>query len=194
MKLYRTIVADPPWRYTGKGPVGSRAPGGYNLDGTLTVQVAVPYPTMTLDELALLQIPAAKDAHLYLWFTNAFGAEAHALAKHWGFEPKTIITWAKVKKDKFEPSMKTGYYFRGATEHILFCVRGSLLTTQNPPRPTVVFHPREPHSVKPQVFFDLAAEQSPGPYLEMFARRKRPGWDAWGNEVESDVVIRSRAA
>lgn len=53
--------------------------------------------------------------------------------------------------------------------------------------------PRGKHSVKPEAFQDIVEQVSPGPYLELFARRKRPGWDVWGKEVESDVEILSVA-
>lgn len=208
MSRYGTLMVDPPWAYEGAGPPGSNSSTGthFNLDGSLnkTVSAARVYPLMATPDLCALPVAplAEENAHLYLWFTNAFAAEAHQLALAWDFKPKTILTWAKVKKGRglfamdgehvegAEPSMKTGFYFRGASEHILFCVRGSLRTTQQPPRPTVFFLPREAHSVKPQFFYDLAREQSPGAYVELFARTRRPGWDAWGNEVESNVEVK----
>jgi N6-adenosine-specific RNA methylase IME4 len=111
--------------------------------------------------------------------------EAHELARSWGFSPKTIITWVKVKADG-TPSMKTGYYYRGATEHMLFCVKGSL-KLMGPAAPTVLLSPRLGHSIKPDCSFAMIEAQSPGPYLEIFARRRRDGWDRFGNEVESNV-------
>jgi N6-adenosine-specific RNA methylase IME4 len=144
---------------------------------------------MTIDELKRLSVPVADNAHLYLWTTNSFMVQAHEIAEAWGFKPKTILTWVKVKKaDATCASMKTGYYFRSATEHIVFAVRGSLRNT-GPCRPTAFMLPREPHSVKPEFFFQLAEEQSPGPYLEMFARRRRAGWDAFGNEVPCSITL-----
>lgn len=143
---------------------------------------------MPVDEIMSLAIPTilAPAAHLYLWFTNAFSVEAHAVSRAWGFVPKTILTWVKVKSDG-TPSMKTGYYYRGATEHILFAVRGSL-PLRGPPRPTAYLLPREnEHSRKPDFFYSLIEEQSHAPYLELFARRERPGWAVWGNEVNSDI-------
>jgi len=140
-----------------------------------------------------MKIPVDDDSHLYLWTTNAFMVEAHELAAAWGFKQKTVLTWGKVKADG-TPSMKTGYYFRGATEHCLFCVRGSLRLAVDA-RPTLYLSERLPHSVKPEWFYELVEECSPAPRLELFARPrsplfpKRDGWDVWGNEVESDIEL-----
>jgi N6-adenosine-specific RNA methylase IME4 len=145
---------------------------------------------MSMDEIKSLVIPAADNAHLYLWTTNAFMEEAHQVARAWRFKPKTILTWVKVHQDDPERvSRRMGYYFRGATEHILFCVRGSLPLNDHT-LPTAYLWPRiGKHSQKPEQFYDLVERASPGPYLEMFARRRRLGWDAWGNEVASDLVL-----
>jgi len=191
--LFKTIVADPPWPYkSSKAIVGNAGRGTNKLaSGGIATQVAAAdqYPLMSMDQLKALRVITYADpnSHLYLWFTNAFAVEAHELARAWGFHPKTIITWVKITAEGW-PSMATGYYYRGATEHILFAVRGSL-RLQGPPRPTAFATKRLPHSVKPEESYCLIEEQSPGPYLELFARRKRSGWAAWGNQVESDVNL-----
>jgi N6-adenosine-specific RNA methylase IME4 len=183
---YRTIVADPPWQYDGPGPVG--AGGNGVADGSRQVAVADHYSTMTADEIAALPVKglAEKDAHLYLWTTNAFLVEAHAIARAWGFRPVTMLTWVKVHQDDpSRVSMKTGYYFRGATEHALFCVRGSLPLTTKEGLPTAYLWPRiGAHSEKPDAFGDLVEQASPGPYVELFCRRPRFGWDSWGKGYE----------
>lgn len=145
---------------------------------------------------ALKSLPVAsrmaKNAHLYLWTTNSFMVQAHDLARSWGFVPKTILTWGKVfKDDSSRPSMKTGYYYRSATEHIVFAVRGSLRLAGSCD-PTLFLLPRDKHSKKPDFFYDLIEKHSPGPYLELFARRPRKGWDYWGNEVESTISLSAR--
>ena len=148
---------------------------------------------MSLDELKDLAVAdvAADNAHMYLWTTNAFLVEAHELMAAWGFQQKTVLTWVKMRGDGSGASARMGYYFRGATEHVLFGVRGKLrLTTGTAVVPNVLFTPRVlKHSLKPNQFFDLVEEVSPGPYLEMFARQERPGWSHWGNEMETDVEI-----
>jgi N6-adenosine-specific RNA methylase IME4 len=184
---YRTIVADPPWLYPGDGP-----PRGRKVNGDLDagVNTKTRYGAMSLWQLKALTVPAAADAHLYLWTTNTFLVEAHDLARAWGFAPKTVLTWTKTHQgDPSRVSMKTGYYFRGATEHVLFCVRGALPLQTERGLPTGFLWPRLPHSVKPDAFYDLVTEASPGPYLEMFARRQRLGWDTWGNEALEHVEL-----
>lgn len=186
---YSTIVADPPWRYDGGGPVGSGG-RGYN-DGSRNVAASALYSTMPAGAIGALPVAelAATPAHLYLWTTNSFVVEAHDIARAWGFAPKTVLTWTKVHKDdRSRVSMKTGYYFRGATEHCVFAVRGSLGLATTEGIPTGFLWPRLPHSVKPAAFFDLVEQVSPGPYVELFARAPRLGWDAWGKGYESGVA------
>ena len=190
---FRTILADPAWPYRSpRAIVGNGGRG--NLDGRakqiIQVDASAHYPLMTLEEIKNLPVKefAADAAHLYLWTTNAFMVEAHEVALAWGFEPKTIITWVKIKHDRPEVSMKTGHWYRSATEHLVFGVRGSqrLLGSAVP---TAYLLPRLPHSEKPEFFYKLVEAQSPGPYLELFARRRWPGWDAWGNEIESTIQL-----
>lgn len=182
-KKYRTLVADPPWRYDSK------------LTG---LRGATDYPTMTHEELMCMPVGlwADDDAHLYLWTTDAFLVQAHQLAKAWGFEAKNLLTWVKGREvtDRdgdmraIDARMGVGFYFRHATEHVLFCVRGSL-SVLNHGTPNVFFAPRTTHSEKPSAFYDLVARMSPGPYLDVFARKQRfllgdhaVVMDTWGNE------------
>jgi N6-adenosine-specific RNA methylase IME4 len=165
---YRTVVADPPWAYRDKLRIGS-GPKHKGADSQ--------YQTMPLEEIKALGVGewADSDAHLYLWVTNAFMAEGHEIAKAWGFQVRTILTWVK-------PRVGLGHYFRNNTEHVLFCVRGSLKTLTTPLR-TAYEWPQGRHSEKPAAFYDLVEQVSPGPYLDVFARVHRFHWDAWGNEV-----------
>lgn len=179
---YRTIVADPPWKYT-KNPTGS------------TTSAEGHYPTMTTDAMSELPVTdlAADDAHIYVWVTNPVLTEqrmqyvgslnAPALVRAWGFEPKALITWHKTGP----PGM--GFYWRGQTEHIILGVRGKCpIPAANRIR-NLFESPRGRHSVKPGLFYDLVERVSPGPRLEMFAREQRMGWDVWGNEVDSHVIL-----
>lgn len=184
MVLYKTIVADPPWPYTGRGPASSKKhrPNSYGAAPSSVEK----YGSMSMAELKTLPVVqyAENKSHLYLWTTNGFICEAHELAKAWGFVPKTVLTWGKIKLNG-TPSMKTGYYFRGATEHCLFAVRGNKRLIGEA-RPTLFLGKREPHSVKPDWFYKMVESASEGPYLELFARRNRIGWDSWGNQVASN--------
>ena len=185
---YSTIVADPPWPYRQSG--GPRSATGHRANAKEHVASGAPsqYGSLTIPDLCAMRPPAADNAHLYLWTTNAFMDEAHDVARSWGFAPKTICTWGKVQMDGVTPSYRMGYYFRGATEHWLFAVRGRL-KIQRKDLPTLFLWPRLAHSVKPDQFYDVVESASPGPYLELFARRKRLGWDSWGNEIASDVEV-----
>lgn len=164
---FRTIVADPPWPY--KDRISQKGIRG----------AANHYGLMTLEDLSRLPVTSWADpegAHLYLWTTNAFIVEAHLLAQAWGFMPKTILTWIK-------PRLGMGRTFRGTTEHVLFCVRGRLPVLRHDV-PTHFEAPAGRHSAKPDRFYtDIVQRMSPGPYLEMFARERRRGWIAWGDEA-----------
>ena len=186
---FRCIVADPPWPYSGDGPVGTGGRGAAFVRDLPHPGSAKRYGKMSMAELKAMPIPADATAHLYLWTTNGFMREAHDLAAAWGFKVKTCLTWGKVKEDGTTASMKTGYYFRGATEHCLFAVRGSLPLQVKCGKPTLYLSRRLPHSVKPEWFYALCEECSPGPRLELFARRARPGWTVWGNEVEANADL-----
>ena len=192
-KKYKTIVADPPWKYRAKRPFGASKEFRPNSWDNTDIGAMTKYPLMATQEICSMPVSEVvdKDAHLYLWTTNAFMRDAHDVAEAWGFKQKTILTWCKVKPDG-TPSMKMGYYFRGATEHCLFAVRGKMrLNVRN--LPTAFLWPRiGKHSVKPDAFFEMVAEASPGPRIELFARRQRPGWDVWGSEVESTAELWSQ--
>ena len=165
-KRYRTIVADPPWRYNSK-LVGLRG--------------ATDYPTMTEEELVNVGVGLWGDtnAHLYLWTTDHFIVPAHRIAKAWGFEVQNILTWVKGKEER--PSIGVGFYYRHATEYVLFAVRGSLAVRYHD-QPNVFFAPRGTHSEKPAAFYDMVERMSPGPYLDVFARKQRFNFDTFGNE------------
>jgi N6-adenosine-specific RNA methylase IME4 len=190
---YATLVADPPWPYTSPGQIGKTLEHRPNRDKGESRHGAgsvARYGAMSIEDLCALDMGSlvADNAHLYLWTTNAFMEDAYKVARAWGFDPKTIVTWTKIKKGSNEPSMKMGYYFRGATEHCLFCVRGSL-RLHGKPHPTAFLEPRTSHSVKPEYFYSLVEENSPGPYLELFARRERTGWAVFGDQVANSIQI-----
>lgn len=114
------------------------------------------------------------------------GCPAHTdkTCKECGWPPKIGLPVGTVRA-----SGRAGYYFRGATEHCLFGVKGSLKLQVKEALPTAWLWPRLPHSVKPDAFYDFVERVSPGPYLELFARRNRLGWETWGNEVLEHVVM-----
>lgn len=199
---YSTIVADPPWAMpeTGKttrGETDSKgtytAKSGRVVDGTWWGRhrggtVALPYQTMTVDEIAALPVGELGDAaHLYLWTTNRFIEAAYDIARAWGYRPAQLLTWCK-------PPMGVGFggAFTTTTEFILFARRGVVKAAKRVDsswwswsRPYVNGHIA--HSVKPPAFLDLVEQVSPGPYVELFARAPRLGWDSWGYGYEASA-------
>lgn len=173
---FATVLADPPWRFSNR--TGKMAPEHRRLSR---------YGTLTTDQIAELPVRhLAKDcSHLYLWVPNALIAEGLRVMQAWGFAYKTNLVWFKVRKDGGPDGRGVGFYFRNVTELVLFGVRGGLRTREAGRRQTniVVARKRE-HSRKPEQLYDIIERCSPGPYLEMFARRVRRGWCQWGNEVE----------
>lgn len=199
MTEFGTIVVDPPWMYRSSGShlrsTHAHRPKSFN-SASNTAGSHVRYGSMSIAELKSLDIGslAAENAHMYLWTTNSFMVEAHDLMAEWGFSQKTVLTWVKMRRDGEGASARLGYYFRGATEHAIFGVRGKQrLLTGTAVIPNVLFTPREQHhSKKPDQFYDLVERVSPGPRLDVFARTQRPGWSVWGNEVDTDVHIPNR--
>lgn len=171
---YSTILADPPWQFQNR--TGKMAPEHKRL---------LRYPTMEIKEIMELPVPklAAASSHLYLWVPNALLKEGLQVMDAWGFTYKTNLVWHKIRKDGGSDGRGVGFYFRNVTELVLFGVRGSMRTLQPGRTQVNLFATRKrEHSRKPDEFYDLIEECSPGPYLELFARFKRQGWHQWGNE------------
>jgi N6-adenosine-specific RNA methylase IME4 len=177
---YRTIVADPPW------------PDAYRLTGVTRVGrefrergIEAQYPTMSLAEIKSLPVIEFADTagtHLYLWTTNLHIRESFEVLDAWGFRYKALLTWVK------QGHLGLGHHWRNQTEHVLFGVLGSL-RTHDRGQVNVFSAPKRGHSVKPEAFLDIVERMSPGPYLELFARRNRLGWDTWGNEALEMVEL-----
>jgi N6-adenosine-specific RNA methylase IME4 len=138
---------------------------------------------MTVDEIAAIKIPAAENAHLYIWTINAYVEAAYRIARSWGFEPSTLLTWLKQPKGR-----GLGGTFSTCTEFVLFSRRGTLAAKKRCDRNWWGWG-RGEHSAKPEEFQTIVEGVSPGPYLELFARRKRHSWHSWGNEVPNDVEM-----
>lgn len=176
---YRTIVADPPWQYGKAGGYSWRkgAPSGESRD-------MLAYPTMTADEIAAIRPPAHTDAHLYIWTTQRYLWDTPRIARAWGFEPAKVLIWCKPPT-----GFSMGGAFGNSCEFVLFARRGSLGALSRVPRDWWEWSRKGGHSAKPEAFLDLVEQVSPGPRLEMFARRARFGWDYWGDESLSTVEM-----
>lgn len=173
---FGTILADPPWQFINR--TGKMAPEHKRL---------ARYPTMKLEEIKALPVQdvAAERSHLYLWVPNALLREGLEVMEAWGFRYKSNLVWYKVRKDGGPDGRGVGFYFRNVTELILFGTRGSLRTDDAGRRQVnIITSQKREHSRKPDELYEVIEECSYGPYLEMFARRPRPGWVQWGNEIE----------
>jgi N6-adenosine-specific RNA methylase IME4 len=183
---FSVIVADPPWMYQ-KSP-GSKGP----RDGANGIAERH-YPTMTNKDIGDLPVKsiAAEDAHLFLWVTNPYmyggrfsNITPEQIANAWGFEYKTTLTWVKTKKTGEPTGGGLGWFFRGATEHIIYATRGKAKIPPHLREKNVILAPTGRHSAKPPEFMELVERVTTGPRIELFARTPRTGWVAWGNEIE----------
>jgi N6-adenosine-specific RNA methylase IME4 len=180
MMQYRTILADPPWQQPlSNGGIRRRWKGG-------VVARSLPYPTMPLAEIAALPIAdlAAPDCHLWLWTTNAFLEAGFSVMRAWGFRYLAPIVWVK-------PS-GIGNFVIHRTQTILLGYRHRCSFPGRRYFPNIIetAGPRA-HSVKPTETYSLIESVSGGPRLELFARARRPGWHAWGNEIEGSISLSS---
>lgn len=182
---YRTIVADPPWEYGASRGFSWR-------EGRLSGERGpmLTYPTMMVAEIAELPVAeiAEPDAHFYLWTTQRYLWDARDIIRAWGFEPSTVLTWCKPPT-----GFSLGGTFGKASEFVVFARRGRLASLSRTNRDWWEWRRRE-HSAKPEAFLDIVEQISPGPYLELFARRQRLGWDTWGNEAFDHLGARLFAA
>ena len=174
---FRTILADPPWRFTNR--TGKMAPEHRRLSR---------YGTMTHAEIASLPVRqiTADPAHLYLWVPNALLPEGIEVLRAWGFEYKSNIVWHKVRKDGGSDGRGVGFYFRNVTELVLFGVKGKNARTLAPGRRQVnmIETRKREHSRKPDELYEIIEACSPGPYVELFARGTRANWASFGNQAD----------
>ena len=167
---YRTLYIDPPWPERGGGKIKRGADRHY---GIMSVKEIMALPVSTLAH--------PDGCHLYLWATNNYLRAALDCLDVWGFEYVTAITWGKDK-------MGLGQYYRGMTEHCIFAITKQrlpykVLYGKRQQGTTLLLAPRTIHSKKPAEMRGMIEKVSYAPRLEMFARERFEGWDAWGNEV-----------
>lgn len=174
---YKTILADPPWRFLNS--TGKVAPGHKRLRR---------YSTLSFEEIMDLPVHLVADekCHLYLWIPNALLTEGLETMRRWGFTYKTNIVWYKIRKDGGPDGRGVGFYFRNVTELILFGVKGKMRTLKPGRTQVNIIRTRKrEHSRKPDELYNTIEKCSPGPYLELFARGKREGWTVWGDQSEN---------
>lgn len=177
---YGAILADPPWRFETWG-----------TQENATTDVNRHYQTMDAKDIAALPVHslAAPAAVLCLWVTWPTLKTAMAVIDAWGFIYKTCaFSWMKADPyqlfaDDTTPEMLGGYWTRSNTEPCLLATRGKPKRLNADVRQGIIA-PRREHSRKPDGIHERIERLVAGPYLELFARQKRPGWDVWGNEVD----------
>jgi N6-adenosine-specific RNA methylase IME4 len=178
---YRSILADPPWCFSNR--TGKGSPEHRRL---------FRYATMPTDEIRALPVAAiaAPEAHLYLWVPNALLPDGLAVMAAWGFRYKGNLVWHKVRADGGSDGRGMGFYFRNVTELVLFGVRGSARTLAPARRQVNLLATRKrEHSRKPDELYAVIEACSPGPYCELFARRRRDGWSSHGLEIPGGIVL-----
>jgi len=184
---YRVILADPPWQYSNRGVNGAAEKH---------------YSTLNLTQLKLLPVERWADdsSVLALWCTNPMLPEGLQVIEAWGFQYVTKLPWIKFTGDpRFDAdgniiegdlAWGTGWWARGVSEDILIAKRGNIRPPQEVTRGLLgLMSRRLRHSQKPSTIYDFLEKGWAGPYLELFARERRPGWDVWGNEVESTIDL-----
>lgn len=171
-KKYRTILADPPWDINQRGKYSTRSAESH-------------YELMPLERIKAMPVAnlCEENAHLYLWIPNGLLQEGLDVIRAWGFAYRSPLIWIK-------PRLGLGNYIRNASEICLFATRGKAPVKFHA-QPNWLFAPQQEHSHKPEEQFAIIERLSDGPYLELFARRRQLGWDAWGNEVPggADLII-----
>jgi N6-adenosine-specific RNA methylase IME4 len=193
MSGYRTIVADPPWPYEGfaTDPTSGR---GLPASARRPVDVTpLPYRSMEIRELRKLRIrdiARVAEVRLFLWATNRYLPDSFGLLRDWGFIYKQTVVWHKTGN----PSPFGGSIAPNHAEFLLVACIGDVPLTGRLPSSVIAAPAQRQHSRKPDVFLDLVEQVSPGPYLELFARRQRLGWDTWGDEALNHVDLSASAA
>lgn len=180
---YGLILADPPWAFRDRCNDGKR--GSCHK-----------YPVMSVKALCALPVSdnAAPDCLLAMWWVGAMPAEALQVVSAWGFRLATMtgLTWVKHTKDRTRWHMGMGHYTRANAENCLFAVRGHPRRANAGVRQLIVALRRD-HSRKPDEAYErLERLMGDVPRIELFARRRRPGWDAWGNEIEGSIDLSKR--
>jgi N6-adenosine-specific RNA methylase IME4 len=192
--LYSTVVIDPPWRYNSPGWLG----GTDRHYQTLPTEAFVALPIDTV---------AAEDAHLWMWTTDSHLENAFELIKAWGFERRATFPWIKLSPKRIKAGTfvedanlvlyengvhklqyGNGYYGRSVAEFLILATRGKNIVVQEGRHVRkVILAPVGQHSEKPRAAYAIISDMSPGPYIDLFGRTRRAGFDSWGLEAEHCV-------
>jgi N6-adenosine-specific RNA methylase IME4 len=168
-RKFGTALIDPPWDINQRGNYGA----------------IHHYDLMSLDRIKAMPVAGLmeENSHIWLWIPTNLMEKGFEVVRAWGFEPKSVMVWIK-------PRMGLGQYLRSATEMVILGARGKAPILCNN-QPNWLFAPFQGHSHKPEEQYAIIERCSPGPYLELFARRRQLGWTIWGFEAPggSDIDI-----
>ena len=180
MKKYGIIYADPPWHYR----VYSKKGAGRSAESH--------YPTMTIEEIQALPVSelADKDCALFMWITFPLLKESLSVLSAWGFKFKTIaFVWIKQNRKSDSLFWGMGYWTRANAEFCVLATKGKPKRMAKNVHQVIVSHIEE-HSIMPvEARSRIVRLMGDLPRIELFARQKSAGWDVWGNEVESDIIL-----
>ena len=180
MKKYGITYADPPWHYR----VYSKKGAGRSAESH--------YPTMTIEEIQALPVSelADKDCALFMWITFPLLKESLSVLSAWGFKFKTIaFVWIKQNRKSDSLFWGMGYWTRANAEFCVLATKGKPKRMAKNVHQVIVSHIEE-HSKKPdEARRRIVRLMGDLPRIELFARQKSAGWDVWGNEVESDIIL-----
>lgn len=170
---YGTILADPPWRFLNRSTKGEKK------------NPVAHYPCMTIEQLAQLPVArlAAPNCALVTWATAPLLDRAIELVKAWGFTFKSAGAWAKQSSTGQRWAFGPGYVYRSAAEFYIVATIGKPRVLSRSVR-NLILAPTREHSRKPDAMHADVEALYAGPYAELFARQRRPGWDVWGNDVD----------
>lgn len=186
-RYYGAIAIDPASRFSSYTAIQSQNP-------TSRRDNERHYKTMSFAELAALPIKdlaAPTGCHLFLWTSGPFLPQAFALIEAWRFKYSTrAFTWLKTRRTwgPGDPLLESDFHIglgltvRHQTEMVLLARRGNARRIAKDVREVIVAGRRE-HSRKPDEFFRRVEHYCAGPYVELFARERRPNWDCWGDEA-----------
>lgn len=188
MSGYRCIVADPPWPQQGAGALVGRMGFGDSTGPSKPL----PYATMNVEEIAALpvnQLAHPDGAICWMWTTNGFLEVAFDVLRTWGFRPSHTLVWAKALMGHGigrQVGISTEFIIRGVRGRPVVerKIRGTWFTWKRP----YDERGKPMHSGKPAGFYELVEAHAPGPYVELFARRSRMGWDSWGDQAPDSIA------
>jgi N6-adenosine-specific RNA methylase IME4/ParB-like chromosome segregation protein Spo0J len=166
---FSVIAIDPPWDYSEKGGTNN---SNYDQDGN---RGQVDYPTMTLEQIKNIELPAKEDSVIFLWTVHAFLEDAFELLRNWGFTYKATMVWDKEK-------MGMGRNIRLQCEFCLLATKGNPIIQGSATR-DIMREPRRQHSRKPECFYEMVETITIGNRLDYFSRENRNGWSVYGADL-----------